>query len=59
MLYKDMVNVLSHNSNCYVAIRPTEAQLNRLRKHFNCDFTVRETVTPDVYGYVIEKEVNK
>ena len=59
MLYKDMVNVLRNNSNCYVAIKPTEAQLSRLRKHFNCNINVRETITPDLYGYVIEKEVNK
>lgn len=59
MLYKDMVNVLRNNSNCYVSIRPTEAQLKRLRNHFNCEIRIRETITPDLYGYVIEKEVSK
>lgn len=59
MVYKDMVKVLSNNNNCYVSIRPTEAQLKRPHNYFNCDIRVRETITPEMYGYVIEKEVSK
>ena len=59
MLLKHMVNVLRSHNNCFVASRPTETQLNKLRKVFNCDFTVRDTITPELYGYVIEKEVSK
>ena len=55
MLLKHMLNVLRTHSNCYVASKPTETQLNKLRKVFNCDFTVRDTITPELYGYVIEK----
>lgn len=59
MFLKNMINVLKNHDNCFVTSRPTETQLSRLRKIFNCDFTVRDTTTPELYGYVIEKEVNK
>lgn len=59
MLLKHMINVLRNHSNCYVASKPAETQLRRLREVFNCNIAVRDTITPELCGYVIEKEVSK
>ena len=54
MTYKNMLKVLSHHDECYVAEEPSKTTMNKLKEHFGCDFSIRPATCVDT-GYVVEK----